>query len=89
MVSDGQRTDDYAASVTLTSLNPAPGHNRLAYDMPRTNLPLISTGEIWDIEVVGNRVYVAGGFTSLRNQAAGNTPRCSRPTWRRTTRRPA
>jgi large repetitive protein len=72
-VRDRANSDDFSSSVTLTNLNPAPGHNRLAPDSPRTNLPLISSGEIWDIEVVGNQVYVAGGFTSLRNQTATNT----------------
>ncbi len=42
---------------------------------PRNNTPRISTGEIWDIEVVPqlNRVFIAGNFTSLQNTAAGNT----------------
>jgi large repetitive protein len=72
-VRDRANSDDFSSSVTLTNLNPAPGHNGLPPDNPRTNLPLISSGEIWDIELVGDRVYVAGGFTSLRNQTATNT----------------
>ena len=32
----------------------------------------ISTGEIWDIEVVGQRVFIAGTFSSLQN-TTGNT----------------
>ena len=36
-------------------------------------MPKISTGEIWDIEVVGNRVFIAGNFTSIQNQRPGNT----------------
>ena len=36
-------------------------------------MPKISNGEIWDLEVVGNRVFVAGTFTSIQNQRTGNT----------------
>ncbi|MDP9210247.1 MAG: hypothetical protein M3O65_17520, partial [Actinomycetota bacterium] len=51
---------------------PAPGHTGLVPSTPRTNTPRISTGEIWDIEVVGQRVFIAGTFSSLQN-ATGNT----------------
>ena len=52
-----------------------PGHNRLVPDKPRTNTPRISTGEIWDIEVVPslNRVFIAGNFTSAANTIAPTT----------------
>lgn len=50
---------------------PVPGHNRLVPDQPRNNTPRISSGEIWDMEVVGTgnaaRVFIAGSFTSLAN----------------------
>ena len=36
-------------------------------------MPRISTGEIWDIEIVGARVFIAGTFTSIQNQRPGNT----------------
>ena len=54
---------------------PVPGHNRLVPDKPRANTPRISTGEIWDIEVVPqlNRVFVAGGFTSAQNTTGTDT----------------
>ena len=42
-------------------------------ETPRTNTPLISDGEIWDIEVIGNRAYYVGSFSSVRNNAPGNT----------------
>jgi hypothetical protein len=42
---------------------PAPGHTGLVPSTPRTNTPRISTGEIWDIEVVGQRVFIAGTYT--------------------------
>lgn len=56
----------------LPAIQPVPGHAALVPDVPRTNTPLISTGEIWDLEVVGNRVFVAGSFSSLSNKT-GNT----------------
>jgi PKD repeat protein len=54
---------------------PVPGHTRLVPDLPRNNTPLINNGEIWDIEVIPslNRVFVAGNFTSIQNNASGNT----------------
>ncbi len=48
-----------------------PGHTSLVPDTPRTDQPEITDGEIWDIEVVGNRVYVAGDFTSIRQPNNG------------------
>lgn len=51
---------------------PKPGHTRLVPDVPRKDTPRISNGEIWDIEVVGNRVFVAGSFTSIAD-VSGNT----------------
>jgi PKD repeat protein len=44
---------------------PTPNHAALVPDKPRNNLPRINNGDIWDIEVVGNRVFVAGTFTSI------------------------
>lgn len=58
-------------SPAAAANQPVPGHTRLAPDTPRTNTPRISNGEIWDIEVVGNRVFVAGTFTSLTNTTGG------------------
>ena len=54
---------------------PVPGHTRLVPDRPRTNTPLISGGEIWDIEVIPqlNRVFIAGNFTSLANTVSPTT----------------
>ena len=69
------------SAPTTRTVNPtAPpatslGHTRLVPDKPRTNTPRISSGEIWDIEVVPqlNRVFIAGGFTSLANTVAPTT----------------
>ncbi|MBI5089767.1 MAG: PKD domain-containing protein, partial [Actinobacteria bacterium] len=68
-----------AASAPITVINgaaglqPKPNHARLANDVVSTNMPRITAGEIWDIEYIGNKVYVAGGFTNLRNNTATNT----------------
>jgi len=51
---------------------PKPQHTSLVPSVPRTNTPRIANGEIWDIEVVGSRVFIAGSFTSLAN-TTGNT----------------
>ena len=56
---------------------PVPGHTRLVPDKPRNNTPRISTGEIWDMEVVGTgnaaRVFIAGNFTSAANTITPTT----------------
>jgi hypothetical protein len=61
-----------AAAPPAGAAQPAPGHTGLVPSTPRTNTPRISTGEIWDIEVVGQRVFIAGTFSSLQN-TTGNT----------------
>jgi PKD repeat protein len=53
---------------------PVPGHTRLVPDVPRRNTPRISNGEIWDLEVVGTRVFIAGSFTSIANTVTPTTP---------------
>ncbi|MSO37599.1 MAG: hypothetical protein EXQ69_05020 [Acidimicrobiia bacterium] len=42
-------------------------HVGLATDAPRLDTPRVENGEIADIEVVGDRVYLSGSFTSIRN----------------------
>jgi hypothetical protein len=61
------------AAPPAGAAQPAPGHTGLVPSTPRTNTPRISTGEIWDIEVVGQRVFIAGTFSSLRNNTSTNT----------------
>lgn len=65
------RTVTVAAAPTDTR----PNHTRLVPDKPRANTPVISNGEIWDIEVVPslNRVFIAGSFTSLANSVSPTT----------------
>ncbi|HVG65192.1 MAG TPA: PKD domain-containing protein [Actinomycetota bacterium] len=60
------------AAPPAGAAQPAPGHTGLVPSTPRTNTPRISTGEIWDIEVVGQRAFIAGTFSSLQN-TTGNT----------------
>lgn len=84
-VDDGQgHTDQATSTATAVLPNPPPRHDRLVPDAPRTNQPTITSGEIWDIEVVGNRVYVAGTFTSIRqpnNGAIVNQPYLAAYNW--------
>ncbi|MFZ0323750.1 MAG: hypothetical protein WAN48_06420, partial [Actinomycetes bacterium] len=54
-------------------VQPVPGHTKLVPAVPRKNTPRISNGEIWDIAVVGNRVFIAGTFTSLANTTGTTT----------------
>ena len=53
---------------------PTPNHATLVPAVPRNNLPRINNGEIWDMEVVGNRVFIAGSFTSLTANGYGCQP---------------
>lgn len=71
-VSDGLLQDVTTRTVATSPVEPAPGHTRLVPDVPRTTMPAITDGEIWDIEVVGTRAYVAGTFTAISNRAGTN-----------------
>ena len=73
-VDDGHgHTDTATGTATASAPNPPLNHPGLVPDAPRTNQPTITDGEIWDIEVVGNIVYVAGTFTSIRQPNNGAT----------------
>ena len=52
---------------------PEPGHTALVPQTARTDMPKIANGEIFDMAVSGNRVFIAGTFTSIQNQRPGNT----------------
>ena len=52
---------------------PVPNHTRIPPVQPNTTMPRITSGEIFDLEVLGTNVYIAGGFTSATNAAPGNT----------------
>jgi PKD repeat protein len=72
-VDDGTLTATSTATVTATATPPVDTLTTLAPQTPRTDMPKISDGEIWDINVVGNRVFVAGSFTTITNQRPTNT----------------
>ncbi|WFE59410.1 Ig-like domain-containing protein [Micromonospora sp. WMMD712] len=44
-----------------------PGHTGLVPSAPRNDVPRITDGEVTDIEVIGNRVFIAGSFTGIAN----------------------
>ncbi|MFC6287684.1 PKD domain-containing protein [Nocardioides sp. GCM10027113] len=74
---DGSGRDTAAQSVTVANLpppgdQPRPGHAQLVPATAHASMPRIGTGEIWDIEVVGNRAFVAGTFTSITNTTGNN-----------------
>ncbi|MCU0265253.1 MAG: hypothetical protein MUC45_03925, partial [Actinomycetia bacterium] len=64
-----------ATAPEAAAAQPVPGHSSLVPQVPRKNTPRISSGEIWDIEVVPqlNRVFIAGTFTSLANTTGTTT----------------
>ncbi len=76
-VSDGRASVTTTRSVSVTNVGPGtqpkPNHTSVVPATANTTMPRITAGEIWDIEVVGNRAFVAGGFTSLQNNTATNT----------------
>ncbi len=45
-----------------------PHHTTLVPQVPRTDQPIIPNGQIWDMDVIGTRVYVAGTFTQIQDQ---------------------
>jgi PKD repeat protein len=73
------RTVSPTAPPPPTPPAPVPGHTGLVPETPRTDVPKIGNGEIWDMEVVGNRVFIAGTFSSIQNQRSGNTTTYTRP----------
>ena len=60
------------ATAPAQAAQPLPNHAGLVPDVPRKDTPRIGNGEIWDIEVVGSRVFIAGSFTSLANTTGNN-----------------
>jgi PKD repeat protein len=77
--SDGQATDQATRQVNPSLPVGGPGHTVEVSDTVRTNLPRITTGEIWDLEYIGDRIYVVGGFTTIRNNAGNNTTTYNQP----------
>ena len=62
-----------AMTGSAGAAQPTAVHTKLVPDVPRTNMPRITGGEIFDLEYIGDKVYVVGTFTSLRNNATNNT----------------
>jgi hypothetical protein len=63
-----------SAQRAVVEAQPVPRHTGLVPDIPRGNTPRIGSGEIWDIEVIGSRVFIAGSFTSIANKTGNTTP---------------
>jgi PKD repeat protein len=72
-VGDGSLTGSRTSTVTVAAAPPVDTLSGLAPMTPRTDMPRIGDGEIWDIDVVGDRVFVAGSFTSIANHTATDT----------------
>lgn len=72
-VSDGEASAEATRSVTVSALSAVPGHTDIVSSTARTDMPYIGDGEITDLEHIGNRVFVVGGFTSIQNQVPGNS----------------
>jgi PKD repeat protein len=72
-VSDGTATASATRTVTVNVPSGGPGHTGIVSSTARTDMPYIDDGEITDLEHIGNRVFVVGGFTSIQNQVPGNT----------------
>ena len=67
-----------AAAALPPGAQPVPGHTALVPAVPRKDTPRISNGEIWDLEVIGSRVIIAGSFSSLTN-TTGNLATVNQP----------
>jgi PKD repeat protein len=64
-------------TAQAVAAQPVPGHTHLVPQVPRTNQPKISDGEIFDMAVIGTRIYVAGSFTGLANVGGAKVPQAS------------
>ncbi len=53
-------------ATTASATGPV-GHTGLVPDSVRLDTVRVESGEVSDIEVVGNKAYLAGSFTSIRN----------------------
>jgi large repetitive protein len=74
-IAAGALTVGTVVAPVAQAVQPVPGHTKLVPDVPRKGTPRISTGEIWDIEVVPqlNRVFIAGSFTAIQNTTGVTT----------------
>ena len=58
---------------------PVPRHTAVVPGTVRTTTPVITTGEITDLEYIGDRVFVAGTFATVRNNTATNKTSYTQP----------
>ncbi len=63
----------HTAATVQPALQPVPNQTTLVPQTPRSNTPFIGNGEIWDIAAIGNRVFIAGSFTTIKNQTGNGT----------------
>lgn len=61
------------AAPSVQAAQPKPNQTGLVPETARTTVPRITTGEITDLAYIGDRVFIAGTFTSIRNNTATNT----------------
>ncbi len=54
-------------TVTASAAETVPHHATLVPQLPRTDQPVIPNGQIWDMDVIGTRIFVAGTFTTIQN----------------------
>ena len=66
-----------ALAPVAGATQPVPGHTHLVPITPRTDVPKITTGEIWDMAVVGTRVFIAGSFTGIANVGGPTIPQAN------------
>jgi hypothetical protein len=62
------------ATTGAVASEPVPGQTTLVPEVPRTDTPIIPNGQIWDMEVIGTRVFIAGTFTSIQNVGGPSVP---------------
>jgi PKD repeat protein len=58
---------------------PVPRHTSVVPETVRTTMPVITSGEITDLEYIGDRVFVAGSFSSIRNNTSTNRTLYTQP----------
>ena len=61
------------ATPSASAVQPPSLHGGLVPEAVRTDTPFIGSGQVSDIAVWGNRVVVAGTFTSIRNANSTTT----------------
>ena len=67
------------AAPTAQAAQPVPRHTAVVPETVRTTMPVITSGEITDLEYIGDRVFVAGTFSSIRNNTSTNRTMYTQP----------